>query len=149
MALAGETAVAGKIPGERIATEITTSDSATFTTTETEVMTVTAPVVSGRTYAVWFIARWGSDTTGDRVLARLREDDANGTLLGIGQVEIGDFTSALGFGPIVIYAEYTATATGDKTFSGTGDLNAGSGPCWMDAVSGAPAFMFVDYIRDA
>ncbi|MFW6091370.1 MAG: hypothetical protein ACODAF_05795 [Actinomycetota bacterium] len=137
----------GNVPGQRIATEVLTSDSSTFTNTEVELMSVTAALVEGRTYAVVGRARFGSTNGGDDIVARLREDDVNGDLLQHAQIEQPSSTSSLGFGPLVVYAEYTAGSTGDKTFALTGDRNFGSGDCRLDATSAAPAYLYVDYIR--
>lgn len=146
MALAGQIAYAGRIPGERIETVRITQDSPTFTS-ETVVGSITAPLVAGRTYAVVALARWGSDSAGDDIVARIREDDINGATINHGQGEQPGTISSLGFGAVPVYAEYTATATGLKTFVLTGQRNFGSGNCRLDASGAAPAFLLVEYIK--
>jgi len=77
-ATAGQVATAGRIPGELIASSRATSDSATFTTVETTVLSVTAPLVSGRTYRVVFYGKFATTVAGDIGAARMREDNVVG-----------------------------------------------------------------------
>lgn len=139
--------VSGNFPGQRIATTVVNSDSADLDTTETIVMSVTANLVIGRTYEIWGIARFGASAAGVRVAVRIREDDVNGTQRGLGQIEV-PATSTLGFGPLILYGEYTAVASGNKTFVLTGDRNDTSGETWrLDANASNEAYMFVNYNR--
>ncbi|MCI0687022.1 MAG: hypothetical protein L0Y54_07280 [Sporichthyaceae bacterium] len=143
--LAGETIIAGKVPGERIATDIDTADSATFTTTETEVQSVTAALVSGRTYRIRWATRFESSVADDRVIARIREDNSTGSELS--NMVVRMFTvGSIGW-PVTIEAEYTAVATGNKTFSATGVRQSGTGNCFMEAAANRPSYLYVDYIR--
>lgn len=146
MALAGRTADAGRIPGQRIATETYTSDSTTFTDSQTEIMSVTASLVSGRTYRVRAFANFESDTGGVNVAVRINKDTAGGETMQTAQTYI-DNTSSLGF-TVPIEVEHTASATGDKTFVVTALRNGGgSGTLFMGASSLRPAYLYVDYIR--
>lgn len=145
MAFAGRTADAGRIPGQRIETEIETSDSSTFTDTETSVMSVTASLVSGRTYRVRFHGSFQSTNNGDEVAARIREDDASGTEKN-SDVRTLDHGNSLGH-KITIEAEHTAASTGDQTFVVTGTRATGSGNLHLEAQSNRPAYLYVDYIR--
>lgn len=142
----GTELVGGRIPGERIATTTATADSSTFTTTQTQVMSVTAPLVDGRTYRVRFAGRWASSAAGDDLIGRLREDSTSGTQMQIGQQDISS-TSGAGFGPMTLEAEYTAVATGNKTFIVTGVRNGGTGNNRLQAAADAPALLYVEYIR--
>jgi hypothetical protein len=142
MPLAGETIIAGKVPGERIETQVRTSDSSGVTTTETAVDTVTAAVVAGRVYRIRYVMRVNSDA----YRVTIREDSASGTQLMLVNLDI----------PIlfrepqtVLEAEYTADATEDKTFVGTIDRIAGSGTLIAVASAVSPTYLYVDYIRDA
>lgn len=144
MALAGRTAEAGRIPGQRIATEATTSDSAGFTA-ETEVMSVTASLVSGRRYAVVAEIAFTSTNSGDRVVGRVREDSSTGGIRQLRNIPIIT-TSTIGY-PCRLYFEHTATATGDKTFVATGHRIAGSGDARLVASSTGPSYMHVSYIE--
>ena len=145
-ATAGSRAEAGRIPGERIATTVVTSDSSTFTTSETLVVSVTASVVSGRTYRVRFIGRWGTSVLNDWVRARLREDDATGTLLNFSAVELFTVSSS-GNQLMPIEAEFTSSSTASKTFVVTGQRIGGTGNVRLDAESAGPAYLYVDFIR--
>lgn len=143
MSSAGQQLVAGRIPGERIATGRTTSDSATFTTTETVVATVSeVPTVTGRHYWVRAVITFASDTADDVVQARLREDDIGGTQL---QQNFCHIVST-GFGwNVVVEGEYVAASTAAKTFVVTGDRVGGTGTCRLEAAADRPSFVYVNY----
>ena len=144
-ATAGLRAEAGRIPGERIATTVETSDSTTFTTAETQVSSVTAPVVSGRIYRVRFAGGWQSTVADDTVSVRIREDTSSGTQLLLRVVDVfrtGSFTAAP-----ALEVEYTADATEDKVFVLTAQRLTGSGTINLDAAASGPSYLYVDYIR--
>lgn len=140
----GTELVGGRIPGERIATDSVNANSSTFTTTETQLMSVTAPLVDGRTYRVRFLGRFGSDAADDKAWSRIREDNTSGTVIGQSQVLVAT-TSTVGWGPVVVEAEYTASATANKTFVVTGVRNGGTGNLLLNANTG-PALLYVEYI---
>jgi hypothetical protein len=144
MSSAGQLLVAGRIPGERIATTVVTADSAGFTTTEVVVATVTAPLVSGRTYRLRAVPKWESDVADDRINARLREDSVTGTIMQSDNVRIL-VVSSLGWGG-VLEVEYTATATADKTFVLTGQRAGGTGTCKLGAGATRPVYLYVEYL---
>jgi hypothetical protein len=146
MPAAGETIIAGRVPGERIATTTATADSSTFTTTETTVMSVTAALVTGRTYRVRFYGRFNSSVSTDRVVARFREDNSSGTEIATTDTPLTNYSGTFGHA-IEIEIEYTASATGNKTFVVTGERGAGSGNCNLEAATTRPAYLYVDYIR--
>jgi hypothetical protein len=144
-AVAGQVATAGRVPGERIATTTVTSDSSTFTTTETEVASVTAALVSGRTYRVRYAARFASTVAADWLMASVREDSTTGTRLTEDNV-ISEQSATAGW-PVAGEAEYTAASTGDKTFVLTGIRATGTGTCRLEAATTRPTYLYVDYIR--
>ena len=144
-ATAGQIAEAGRIPGERIATTVETSDSTTFTTAETQVSSVTAPVVSGRIYRVRFAGGWATTVAGDFISVRIREDSSSGNILLLRVVDVfrtGSFTAAP-----TLEVEYTADATEDKVFVLTAQRLTGSGTIALDAAASGPAYLYVDFIR--
>lgn len=141
---AGLQLVAGRIPGERIATNIRTGDSSTFTTTETTVDSVTAALVSGRTYRVRWTVQWASSVANDDVAGRIREDNSTGTELAFGKVRSLDASSTGWSG--WVEGEYTAVSTGNKTFVWTGVRFAGTGNCRAEAATTRPIYLYVDYI---
>lgn len=146
MSSAGQQLIAGRIPGERIATTEETTDSATFTTTETVVMTVTAPLVIGRTYQIRFVGHFVSTVAGDFIVVTLREDGLAGSIRQQQIIEIPG-TAAAGFPAPPTEAEYTATGSADKTFVVTADRLSGSGTYHLEAASSRPCFLAVNYIR--
>jgi hypothetical protein len=109
----------------RIATTEVVSDSSTFTTTETQVASVTAALVSGRNYRVRLVARFGTSAANDIVVVRVREDNLSGTTL---QFELRPLpsTSSSGNTVGVLEGEYVAASTGDKTFVASGQRTSGS-----------------------
>ena len=145
MPAAGETIIAGRIPGERVATNIDAADSSTFTTTEVERASVTAPVVAGRTYKVVFHGSWASTVAGDTLFVRIREDSVSGTQLSLSAFTI-DSTTAAGWKQH-LEGEYTADATEDKEFVIGVNRAGGSGNCRLEAGSDHPAYFYVEYLR--
>ena len=145
-ATAGQIAEAGRIPGERIATSIETSDSSTFTTSETALQSVTAAVVSGRTYRVKWATRLSSSVANDQIGANIREDSVAGAQLAGDNIQVFGASSTNGW-PFRAEVEYTADATESKTFVATGTRISGSGNCFREAASNRPSYLYVDYIR--
>lgn len=136
--------MAESVPGQRIATTIGTSGSPEATsTTFVQVDSVTAALVSGRTYRVRFTA--GTEgTPGDQAMLSIFEDTLGGS-------EIQRRGSVVGSDAIpnafVMEVEYTASSTGDKTFvvgirraSGSGNGVA------CDGASSRPRYLYVDYL---
>lgn len=144
MPLAGETIIAGKVPGERVATAIVTADSSTWTTTEVVVMTVVAPLVSGRTYRVSFDGGIRSPNNAESSNGRIREDSVSGTQLTVRRADIEYGATVM---PWRLEAEYTAVATGDKTFVVTGVRASGAGAHFLTAGAQFPSYLYVDYLR--
>jgi hypothetical protein len=144
---AGQSVIAGKFPGERIATDIDVADTSTFTTTETTCSSVVAALVINRTYRIRFVANFQSSVSGDTVNMRIREDSTIGTQLQGCRVHSVILTAGFGF-QANIEAEYTAVATGNKTFVGTGERSSGTGNITCEGAATAPRYLYVDYIRD-
>jgi hypothetical protein len=140
---AGFQLAAGRIPGELIASSAAVSDSANFTTTETVVLTVTAALVSGRTYSVWAGPTFHSTVDGDVVHSQMRQDNVSGTVMD----RTDDYirVTATTIDKTILFALYTATTTGNKTFVVTGDRVSGSGNCRLEADTIRPAYMLVRY----
>lgn len=145
MSSAGQLLEAGRIPGERIATDIEVADSSTFTA-ETVIMSVTAPLVDGRTYGVWALFRLKSSVDNDDVTGRIRQDSVSGGTLQEDGMELShDLQGTRGQG-MVLYGEYTASATANKTFVLTGERAAGTGNISMEASANKPSYLFVEYV---
>lgn len=124
-----------------------TSNSASIGGTETTIDSVTAQLVIGRTYKVTWATGYAAGTAGDTVFLRLREDNSTGT-----QMVIDRRDSRLTSGPGArwgahVEAEYTALATGSKTFVGTLIVASGAGTAQIIAAATLPSYLYVDYIR--
>ena len=145
MPAAGETIIAGRVPGDRIATATEDADSSGITTTETTVMSVTAPLVAGRTYRVRFYGGFAGTVTDDNINARIREDNSTGTEMQNSASQL-PFTSGVPW-ILPMEAEYTASATANKTFVATLVRLSGSGSVRLEAASSRHAYLYVDYIR--
>lgn len=141
---AGFQLAAGRIPGERIATTINTTDSSSWTTTETLTDSVTAALVSGRTYRIRWSGGIVSTVAGDIVLNRMREDSVAGTLMNERNFYLAS-TSTAGFGA-ELEATFTAITTANKTFIVSGIRNGGTGTHHADATATRPRYLYVDYI---
>lgn len=131
MSTAGFQLLAGRIPGETIAYATRTSSVGTFTTTETVADTVTAALVSGRTYKIEWFAYIQSSVAGDAAGAKIRLTDTAGTQLTNERIEMAD--SGAGYG-VTPFTFYTAASTGNQVFvgtfvrsNGTGNLTASGG----------------------
>lgn len=142
---AGQIARVGRRPYERRATDRQESDSATFTTTETVVQSVTGSLQTGRTYRVRWVGAFNSTVDDDVVLGQIREDSISGTVLQTGRCSVAVGGSSTGW-HCYLEAYYTAVATGFKTFVATGDRVAGTGTCNRDASSQRPTILYVQYI---
>lgn len=148
MPSAGETIIAGKVPGERIATNIVTADSGTFTTTETQVQSVTAALVTGRIYRVRWWVHYGSSVSGDRVTFRIREDNVSGNTLQEVAANGGANHGASSVGDMMeVEVEFTAVSTGNKTFSATMVRASGTGNVQLEGATTRPNYLYVEYVR--
>lgn len=146
MANAGQILVAGRIPGERIATTLLTSDGAGATTTDDHLgASVTAQLVAGRTYRITMDGAMRTSVGGDIADLEIHEDALGGGTLQDRKFGI-PATNTFGF-PFHIEAEYTADTTGSKTFVFAYGRRNGSGTVRPAAGSSRPGYLYVDYIR--
>ncbi len=142
---AGFQLLAGRIPGERIATTSRTAD-VTPITTEQIVDSVTAALVNTRVYKVRWTGHAYSTVKDGRVMIRIREDN----LVGASRQQGIIYTSVLEAnqeGPLDVEFEYTAAASANKTFVATAQQVTGTGTVHVYATSFAPTYLYVDYIR--
>jgi hypothetical protein len=144
MSSAGLKLRANRIPGERIETAVRTSSTTGITTTETQVDTVTAGLVDGRTYRITWDFPFDVSVATDHHFGRIRENTSAGAQLQ-GR-RLSAVTTAQSY-PGHMETEYTATATGNKTFVATLQRTGGSGNVNTRAASGNVAYLYVDYIR--
>lgn len=131
-------------PGQRIATTTRTDNSAVFTA-ETVLDTVTASLISGKTYKIVYYNRLFKSVADGIARFRIREDDIVGTELAITQL----YTATVINQSFPTYMEvlYTATVTGDKTFVGTGSRQTGTGNLTAQAAATAPTYLYVEYVE--
>jgi len=132
-------------PDQRIATAVRTTNSAGFTTTETVTDTVVADLISQLVYRVRCFTLYTSTVANDSDIVRIREDSLTGTVLQASRVFIPIVTSFC----VILEAEYTAVATGSKTFVVTGSRGSGTGTITHGANATAPVYLYVDYIRSS
>jgi hypothetical protein len=129
-----------------MATTIETLDSSNFTTTETEIASVTAPLVNGRVYKVRASTHIGTSVANDVANMRIREDTVAGNELNLNpNIALPNAGVAGNYSEIEV--EYTAVATGNKTFSLTASRAGGSGNLRREAAGNRPTYFYVDYIR--
>lgn len=141
--LAGETFIAGRIPNERIATQKEVANSAAITTVETTVSSVTAALVTGRTYRLTFDGQFTQSVAGDVFEVRFREDSSVGTSIHFRRHAPGSTAGGISYHMEV---EYVAVATGNKTFVITLIRGSGTGNIILAASTGG-TYLYVDYIR--
>lgn len=139
----GNRLVSGRIPGERIETSEITSPSSDVTTTETTVASVTADVVSGRTYRITADVALEGSVAGDRFSVRIREDDSSGAQLQRREFDV-EYTDYI---PYHLEVEFPASSTVSKTFVVTLERESGSGDLRINAFSSRPSYLYVDYVR--
>lgn len=130
----------------RVGTGYEDTDSSTFTTTTTVIVSCVAQLVAGRTYRVKLVTHIGlaSPTTADSASLGIREDSVSGTeLQGLNSLPLPSSTAAGHYGQLE--TDYTAVATGSKTFVGTAVRNAGTGTLRREAAGIRPTILSVDY----
>ena len=137
--------VSGYVVPGRVDTTEDTSSSGAITTTETIVLTITAPLINTVTYRItaYFLTQLSVAT--DVFVSRLREDDASGTQLQNARIANGVTNSVF---PCYMEVEYTATATGNKTFVVTLLRTSGTGNIVMNAGATQPCYLYIDYVRN-
>src|SRR5690554_6381816 len=147
MPTAGDIITVPTVPGSRIATEVLTTYS-TNSANPTVALSVAAPVVAGRIYRIRFAGLVSSTNMDDSVVLQIREGDESGTLLLTTVVPLSGYNSTFGY-PLVREVEWTASATGSQTFAAVTSRFSGTGSAFVEALSNRPAYLYVDYIRDA
>jgi hypothetical protein len=133
----------------RIATATLNANSGTWTTTESAaLLTVTGSLVNGQRYSLTLFTNIATSSAAapsvEVSLMRIREDTASGT-----QNTGVDFwiasTTGAGFG-LMAYSEYTAVATGTKSFVLTGQRIAGAGSHSIAAGTSRQTFLNIDLV---
>jgi hypothetical protein len=135
--------LANAVIAVRVGTLKLVADSAAVTA-EASVGSVTCYLETGKTYALTGNARISSTVASENSIARVREDTASGTQVTQAQVTVSN-TSTQGFNA-AIYGEYTAVATGNKTFHLTLQRNGGTGNHQIRGAAVAPSWLYVELI---
>lgn len=139
---AGDRITADKLTTYAGEPEIREINSVSFTTTETEIDTITVPVVEGRRYKIVWRPAFFSTVANDHVRGAIREDNVAGTALYVQNITTPIVSQAF---MMDLEAFYTAVTTGDKTFVGTGDRITGSGGTITgQAASSNPTLLYVE-----
>lgn len=143
-------AVAGSSGGAaagRAGTNIRVTDTGAVTNTETLADTVTAYLVNGATYKVRWTPAVTSTVAGDSLFMRIRDTNLVGAQLQIIRAYVGATGGSGSRWPADIEVEFTATATGNKTFAGTYVRAGGTGNVNIHSTSTSPTYFYVDYVR--
>jgi hypothetical protein len=142
--LGGDATIRGGAVPHRRAQDVDTASSGNINTTETIIQTLTAAVVSGQTYKL--TADFGyavSDVTWIG-LARIREDNAAGTVLQARRINAPTTASPWSYH---MEAEFTASSTGNKTIVLTLQRTGGAGNITLAAGATQPSYFYMDYVR--
>lgn len=139
---AGQLLVAGRIPGEEIGATENTSDSSSISS-EAVVMTLTVPLVSGRTYWIWANPGFNATASGNHVRAQLREDSISGTVMDSDTKQIEAVSSPSTRKTVFVLAsKYTASASANKTFVVTAEVVSGaSGTVVLEGASTRKSYL--------
>jgi hypothetical protein len=129
----------------RMATTTKTTNSSAVTTTETSVDEVTAHVISGKVYRITWQMQWHAGTVNDWFYARVRLGSGiTGTILTYHELIMLNTTVSY---PLHAEAEWTASSTGNQTFSATLLRGGGSGSISAQGSATRPRLLYVDFIR--
>jgi hypothetical protein len=147
MPAAGDIIYASDV-NRRLATTTAIVDTGTVTTVETVAHSVTASLISGKTYTVRWVTGVLSDVAGDSLFLRIREDSVSGTIKALVRADSRLTGGAGTRWPAIVEAEYTAAATGDKTFVGTYVRATGTGNVKVASAATLPSYLYVELNRD-
>lgn len=125
-----------------------TVDTGNFSTTETVVLTLNTTVVNGMKYRITAQARPVANAVGspsnESCILRIREDNTAGNQIQAGQVYLAS-TSAVGYVG-ALYTEYTAVATGAKSFVLTGQRGTGANTQYVTGSGNSPGYLAIDFV---
>jgi hypothetical protein len=126
----------------RIAITNRTTNSSTFTS-EAVITSVTAALESGKTYRLTWVVDVASTVLGDTARWRIREDNIAGATRQLTHTYMSMANNDFG---AILQADYTAVATGNKTFVGTCHRSLGTGTFSCNANANEPSSFTVDYV---
>jgi hypothetical protein len=128
----------------RIATAYFQNTVGPITTTETQVLNITAATVTGRTYRITATMPYDSSVVTDAYFLRIREDSVSGAEVQ-GRRISANVAGVTAF-DATIEGEYTADANENKVFSVTIVRTSGTGQLNRTGSSAAPAIIYVDHV---
>lgn len=142
----GEEILAADITGRfRVGTGFEDTDSASIaSTTFVAIASVTCQLVAGRTYRVKLVTHMMSSVTTDTTTLGLREDTAAGVEIN-GAAALPLVGSATAGVYYQVEGDFTAVATGSKTFVAVANRASGSGNVRREAAATRPTWLTVDY----
>jgi hypothetical protein len=121
-----------------------TSDITAITTTETVTDTVTVSVISGRTYHIKSYFPFTGSVVADRFLIRLREDlTSAGAQITYATADVRALTEVSVETP---EADWTASATGSKSFCVTAVRSSGTGSITPKGAASQVRLLTVDLV---
>ncbi|WP_156925881.1 hypothetical protein [Glycomyces arizonensis] len=126
----------------RVATSKRTMNSIGFASAVV-IDSVTAPVEAGKTYHLKWIVDVSSTVAEDVARLYLREDSISGTVRQINHLRMAMANQDFG---ITVEADWTAAATGSKTFVATAERRLGTGTFSCNANANEPAYLTVEYV---
>lgn len=129
----------------RMGTTTAVADAtATSGTTESVYETVTVNVVAGATYHIKSYFPYTGSVAADQFFIRLREDTTTaGTQIQFATAVIQATSTTFVETP---EADWTASATGSKSFCVTVQRKSGTGTCTPKGATSNPRFLSVDYV---
>lgn len=130
----------------RIQTTTELADSSSFTTTETVIASVTAALVTGRTYRVRYVGKVGTSVGGDTVNLLMKDTNLAGAEI-MSRPNEPLPTNTAGGHYFEMETEWTAVATANKTFVVTAVRASGSGSVRREAAATRPTLLYVEYVR--
>jgi hypothetical protein len=125
------------------AENVAVTDTGSIAGTETQVDTVTADLVAGRSYKVrWFVPYASTTTTGNSsYLARIRQGSGTGgTQLSYTRL---DTPAATRVQTKYVEANFTASSTGAQTFTGTVQRDTGTDTVNLKGATSQPRLLGV------
>jgi hypothetical protein len=128
----------------RIATAYFQNTVGPITTTETQVLNITAATITGRTYRVKATMPIDISVVTDGYFCRIREDSVSGAE--VQGRRIGVPNAGLTAYDATIEGEYTADANENKVFSVTIVRTSGTGQLNRTGSSVAPAIIYVEHV---
>lgn len=120
--------------------------TATSSTTEKLLDQITVPVVSGRKYLVRYVWAFQCDTLNDRYFVRLREGTTTaGTQIGVvNQILLTPINTLVP--GMSVEAEWTASSTGNQSFTATIARNSGAGTATVRGSSSQQRILSVSWL---